>query len=139
MANLHFISNVMHNGILFPGRKIENNRVVSDGAVVDLSADTRGLASVAGSLVERGLAEYTNSPATHTSVLVNAAQEAIPVDAPAGTGSAPVADQIKAREALQRNKQPENQAPAAPATQPQAPAQPKQPTPEEVAATAAAA
>lgn len=158
MANLHFISNVMHNGIVFKGRQIKNNQVVFDGMVVDLGADTRGLGAIAASLVDRGLAEYVDAPATHTTNFVNAAQEAIPVNAPAGTGSAPVADQVIARENLQKAKQPENQTPAsekhglfgfgakpaetaaaaqpaAPAPTPAAPA--NQPSAEEVAATAA--
>lgn len=96
---LKFKTNVMHNGVLFDGVQIKDNLMVHDGMVVDLRADTRGLAGeVADNLVARGLAEYTNGPATHTSNIVAADQKAIPVSAPSGSGFAPAADTIKAQD-----------------------------------------
>lgn len=138
--NLHFIKNVTHNGIQFLGQQIRDNKVVFDGMVVDLTQDTRGLKDVAQSLVDRKLAEYTDAPATHSSNFVNGAQEAVPVDAALGSGASPAADAVRQRENLNRGQT----QPAAIQSQPQAPAQPqqsapKQPTPEEVAAAAAAA
>lgn len=143
MANLQIDSTVLHNGTLIPGRKIENNQVVFPGAVIDLEADTRGLKAVAQDLIDRGIAHETSEPATHTLTLVNAAQEAMPINAPAGSASAPIADSLKRNLAFQKDLAAQKQAQVQPA-QSQAPAQPqqpapKQPTPEEVAAAAAAA
>jgi hypothetical protein len=143
MANLQFIKNVNHNGMIFKGQQIENNQIVAEGMIVDPSTELRkpgvlGLADLAQDLIDRGLARATDAPATHSATLVNGAQEAITVDAPAGSGVAPSADVIRQREALQKSAQPAAPAaaPAVPAQSAPAPAQPQQPSAEEIAAIA---
>ena len=163
MSNLKFLQNIMHNGIIFKGSQAAQKNDVGlvtkpaqPPMVVDLETDVRGLKAVAQSLIERGAAETTTDPATHSANFVNAAQEALPL----GTkGSAPTADAVKQnQEALKarlQGSQPVTQAQMAqpqPAASQEAPVQPQaqpaaestaptadanaQPSPEEVAAAA---
>lgn len=105
MGNLQFLTNVTHNGVIFKGPQIKDNKLVAEGMVVDLSKDTRGLSEVANDLIERGLARTTTEPATHSSVLVNNAQEAIPVDAPQGSAEAPASDPINSSNPVKTDEQ----------------------------------
>lgn len=100
MTNLRFKQTAMHTGIIIPGNKAVVDEVtgrvtVTEGAIINLDEDNRGLKVVAQSLVDRDIAEFTNSPATHTLALVTPAQEAMPKNAPEGTGTLPVADSVQ--------------------------------------------
>lgn len=117
MANLQFDQTTMHTGVIIPGHKVTVDDVtgratVTEGAIIDLETDTRGLKAVAPSLVDRGMAHYTNSPATHTLALVTPSQEAMPKDAPAGVGTAPVADSVRENMAAQHRLAMEKEAAA---------------------------
>jgi len=149
--NLKFLSNVMHNGIIFkaaqPEKKNEAGLVTSPAIpamVVDLDQDARGLKQLADSLIDRGLVEKTSDPATHSSNFVNAAQEAVPLGT---SGVAPSADAVKKQQEAFKSRmaaeQPVTQgqmqqppAPQPPAEQPTADKN-AQPSEAEVAATAA--
>lgn len=147
MSNLKFLGNVTHNGIQFlayRAAKTNDNGKVTEpeqpAMVVDLENDSRGLKEVAQGLVDRGLAEYTNDPVTHSSSFVDQAQSAIPINAPGNAGGTPVADQVKARENLQKQKQPENNPAPPQASAPSTPAPVAgQPSAAEIQATANAA
>jgi len=109
MANLQFLTNVTHDGVIFKGTQIVTDKQgiqkVIEGVIVDLEVDTRHLKDVAENLIDRGLAKFTNNPATHTSNFVSQSQEAIPINAATGTGLAPEADTIHAQDEQRKQEE----------------------------------
>jgi hypothetical protein len=138
MANLQFLSNVTNHGVIFRGPIVKDNVVVAPGMVVDPSTDTSNpnLSSIALNLKDRGLVRETSDPATHSATVVGLDQYAIAVNAPSGSGQTPAAQLANQQEAAQKAALP-NGFPQHPVQQP-AQVQTRQPSPEEVAATAAA-
>jgi hypothetical protein len=125
MANIKFLSNVTHNGVLF------KTGDVVDGIGLD----------VAQGLFKRGLAEETADAPTHSSIEGDTSNRALPLD-PSVTSTDPTQAEIdaeNARREVELQKQQAAQTAAAQQqvaqSQPDAPA--NQPTPSEVAATVA--
>lgn len=93
MANLEFLNNVVHNGIV-----LKKGMIVSDVH--------QGLAEVGSNLIDRGLAKETAAAATHTAAIVNGAQEPLEVNNTSG-GQAPNADSDAALKAQAKARQQE--------------------------------
>lgn len=84
MPNLEFLSNVVHQGII-----LKAGVIVSDAE--------NELSTVASDLIARGLARETTAARTHSTLLVNTAQEPIAVGVDQTGGQAPnvVADEAR--------------------------------------------
>jgi hypothetical protein len=91
MPNLEFLSTVVHHGI-----------VLKQGMIVDDAQ--QDLALVAQNLIDRGLAQATDKPATHTAAVVNGAQEPLAKDSTVG-GQTPNADADAAAKAAAKARQ----------------------------------
>ena len=92
MANLEFLTNVVHQGII-----LKTGMIVSDVE--------NGLAEVGHSLIARGLAKETTAPRTHSTLLVNGVQEPMAVTAPSSEGQTPNTVTDEARKAAATDSQ----------------------------------